>query len=49
MKDFLGHYDTIIEAFYSVTNQNKMLFEFISMDEELIEQWNAFYKANYEE
>lgn len=48
MKDFLPHYDALIDAFYSVSNQNLMLFEFIN-DADLIEQWNQFYQEHYEE
>ena len=48
MKDYLEHYETVIDAFHQVASQNKMLFEFIA-ENGYIEEWNAFYQSTYEE
>lgn len=44
MKDFLEHYDTIIDAFYKVARQNKLLFGFL-VEKNHVEEWNEFIKT----
>lgn len=48
IKDFLEHYDTILESCYSLGRQNKLLFEYI-IENDLIEEWNAFYNKQLNE